>query len=115
MAKDFKDNPAFTFLKGVAEDISTPDVPAANKAKKKGNGTHPPSKDKSNSVFSTAGKTDNETGTEYRVYKDEPKSSRVLLLLQPTLQRKIKIEADKKGVSVNEFIHQVLKNHIEGV
>lgn len=43
----------------------------------------------------------------------ESKSKRVQLLMQPTLHSKIKKSAQKKGLSVNDYIHRVLLAHIE--
>jgi len=40
----------------------------------------------------------------------ETKSKRVQLLMQPSLHRKLKKQADTNGVSVNEYIHSLLFN-----
>ena len=44
----------------------------------------------------------------------ETKSKRVQMLMQPSLYNSIKEEAEKEGISVNEMMHTILKNHIEG-
>lgn len=41
----------------------------------------------------------------------ETKSKRVQMLMQPSLYNSIKEEAEKEGVSVNEMMHEILKNH----
>lgn len=43
----------------------------------------------------------------------ETKSKRVQMLMQPSLYNSIKEEAEKEGISVNEMMHTILKNHIE--
>ncbi|MCX3072519.1 hypothetical protein [Providencia stuartii] len=43
----------------------------------------------------------------------ETKSKRVQMLMQPSLFNSIKEEAEKKGISVNEMMHTILKNHVE--
>ena len=43
----------------------------------------------------------------------ETKSKRVQMLMQPSLYNSIKEEAEKEGISVNEMMHIILKNHIE--
>lgn len=42
----------------------------------------------------------------------ETKSKRVQMLMQPSLYNSIKEKAEKEGVSVNEMMHEILKNHI---
>jgi len=39
----------------------------------------------------------------------ETKNRRVQLLLQPSLHEKLKVQAEEKGVSVNELVHGILK------
>lgn len=48
--------------------------------------------------------------TNYAVV--ETKSKRVQMLMQPSLYNSIKERAEKEGVSVNEMMHEILKNHI---
>ena len=43
----------------------------------------------------------------------ETKSKRVQMLMQPSLYNSIKEEAEKEGISVNEMMHTILKNHVE--
>ena len=44
----------------------------------------------------------------------ETKSKRVQMLMQPSLYDAIKKEATAKDISVNEMMHEILKNHVEG-
>lgn len=44
----------------------------------------------------------------------ETKSRRLSLLMQPSLHDKIKGIARARGVSVNDTIHQILQNYIDG-
>ena len=44
----------------------------------------------------------------------ETKSKRVQMLMQPSLYDAIKKEAKAKNISVNEMMHEILKNHVEG-
>ena len=44
----------------------------------------------------------------------ETKSKRVQMLMQPSLYDAIKKEATAKDISVNEIMHEILKNHVEG-
>ena len=44
----------------------------------------------------------------------ETKSKRVQMLMQPSLYDAIKKEAKAKDISVNEMMHEILKNHVEG-
>ena len=43
----------------------------------------------------------------------ETKSKRVQMLMQPSLYNCIQEEAEKEGISVNEMMHTILKNHVE--
>lgn len=43
----------------------------------------------------------------------EVKSRRVQLVMQPSLQAKVKAAADKRGLSFNEYVHQILENEME--
>lgn len=44
----------------------------------------------------------------------ETKSKRVQMLMQPSLYDAVKKEATAKDISVNEMMHEILKNHVEG-
>ena len=44
----------------------------------------------------------------------ETNSKRVQLLMLPSLYDAIKKEATAKDISVNEMMHEILKNHVEG-
>jgi predicted HicB family RNase H-like nuclease len=44
----------------------------------------------------------------------ETKSKRVQMLMQPSLYDAVKKEAKAKNISVNEMMHEILKNHVEG-
>lgn len=44
----------------------------------------------------------------------EPKTRRLQLVLQPSLYSKVKERAEASGVSVNEYIHQVLEIATKG-
>lgn len=43
----------------------------------------------------------------------ETKSKRVQMLMQPSLYDAIKERAEEEGVSVNEMMHEILKEHLE--
>ncbi|WGL99937.1 hypothetical protein QE177_15380 (plasmid) [Arsenophonus sp. aPb] len=43
----------------------------------------------------------------------ETKSKRVQMLIQPSLYNEIKEEAKRKGVSVNEMMHEILKSYVD--
>jgi predicted HicB family RNase H-like nuclease len=43
----------------------------------------------------------------------ETKSKRVQMLMQPSLYNSIKEKAEQSGISVNEMMHEILKNHLE--
>lgn len=51
---------------------------------------------------------------EYYVLKKEAKSKRVNLLIQPTLYGKLKSAADSAGISVNEYVNNIIRKEIEG-
>ena len=42
----------------------------------------------------------------------ETKSKRVQMLMQPSLYNAIKEKAEQSGISVNEMMHEILKNHL---
>lgn len=44
----------------------------------------------------------------------ETKSKRVQLLLQPSLYRRLKTQAEARDISVNELIHTTLEAHVHG-
>lgn len=44
----------------------------------------------------------------------ETRSQRVNLLMQPSLVKAIKEEAQRRSVSMNELIHSVLENYLKG-
>lgn len=44
----------------------------------------------------------------------EPKTVHVHLLMQPTLKKRLKSEADQQGISVNEMIHRILIERYRG-
>ena len=44
----------------------------------------------------------------------ETKSRRVQLLMQPSLHTKLKAEAERQGVSFNDYVHKVLEKAVEG-
>ena len=45
----------------------------------------------------------------------ETKSKRVQMLMQPSLYDAVKKEAKDKNISVNEMMHEILKNHVEAL
>lgn len=47
--------------------------------------------------------------------KPESKSKRLQLLMRPSLYAKVKAEADKMGISVNDLISQVMDAYVKGV
>lgn len=44
----------------------------------------------------------------------EKKSRRLQMLMQPSLHAKVKAAANKEKVSVNDYIHKVLEEHLKG-
>ncbi len=59
-----------------------------------------------------------ETAPQYPMKRNplyiETKSRRLQLLLQPSLYNKIKAQADEQSKSINEIIHSILDEHING-
>ncbi len=43
----------------------------------------------------------------------ETKSKRVQMLMQPSLHNSIKELAEEQGVSINELMHEILRQHVE--
>lgn len=86
--KNFKDNPALQFLSSADPAEPTPAEEAAEPA--------PQYPMKRNPLYI------------------ETKSRRLQLLLQPSLYNKIKALADKQSKSINEIIHSILDEHING-
>lgn len=88
--KNFKDNPALQF-------ISTP-APAAESAKETPDQApaQPRSKEKP------------PEGYKINPLYVEVKTRRLQLVLQPSLYDRVKAGAQKRGLSVNEYVHQIL-------
>ena len=82
--KSFKDNPALQFF-------STP---------------HP--EDEAPSVEKQSEKAP--SGFKVNPLYVEVKSRRLQLVLQPSLYNRVKAKAEAEGLSVNEFVHQILDN-----
>ena len=45
----------------------------------------------------------------------EKKTRRLQMLMQPSLHAKVKKAADRQGVSVNDYIHKVLEEHLKNI
>ena len=88
--KSFKDNPALMFLSEAGEQESTAEQTAQETAIKAPTGAKAPA------------------GYKYNPLYIETKTKRLQLVLQPSLYERIKSEAEKKGLSINEFCHQAL-------
>lgn len=86
--KSFKDNPALQF-------ISVPSAVAEQEPD-----TAPEVKVKEKIIDESEIVTNN----------SENRSRRLNLLIQPSLHSKLKMTADRKGISLNELIHQVLED-----
>lgn len=102
--KSFKDNPALQFITA-AETFNT--------------------EKKSQSVQNPEQKPANLSADGARVYEQsavvpmkrdmryvETKSKRVQLLMQPSLYRQLKEGAKQQEISLNEWIHRILTQHI---
>lgn len=87
--KSFKDNPALMFLSEAGEQ-DTAEQTAQETAIKAPTGVKAPA------------------GYKYNPLYIETKTKRLQLVLQPSLYERIKNEAEKKGLSINEFCHQAL-------
>lgn len=105
--KDFS-NPAMQFLSGVdkaaAEDPASASTEAAPQAVT-------PAVDQQQPAGQLAPKNGifDKDPSGYRVQYIETKTKRLQLVLQPSLYKKLKENAKKSGLSVNEYVHRVLK------
>ena len=93
--KSFKDNPALQFINGAGtEERSRKEKPASEE--KTITMPHPvegpPNGYKRNPIYV------------------ETKRRRLQLVLQPSLYERVKNGADAVGLSVNEYVHQILDN-----
>lgn len=83
--KSFKDNPALQFISAAADpEPEAPEQPALISTEK------PPAGYKVNPLYV------------------ETKTRRLQLVLQPSLFERVKAQAKASGLSVNEYVHQVL-------
>lgn len=88
--KDFKSNPALQFI-STTEPETQPEEREPKPAQPKPTGK-PPEGYKLNPLYV------------------ETKSRRLQLVLQPSLYDKVKAGAAAAGLSVNEYVHQILEN-----
>lgn len=79
--KSFKDNPALQFISTNTEEREAPTEQTAQK---------PPEGYKRNPLYI------------------EVKSRRLQLILQPSLYERVRAKAKAAGLSVNEYVHQIL-------
>lgn len=104
--KDFS-NPAMQFISGVDKAAAETPIPAAIETAPQ---AVPPAADQQ-----PAGQQVPKYGifskdpAGYRVQYVETKTKRLQLVLQPSLYKKLKENAKKSGLSVNEYVHRVLK------
>lgn len=104
--KDFS-NPAMQFLSGVdkaaAEDPASASTEAVPQAVTPVVDQQPAGQlAPKNGIF-------DKDPSGYRVQYVETKTKRLQLVLQPSLCKKLKENAKKSGLSVNEYVHRVLK------
>lgn len=85
--KSFKDNPALQFISAAAEAEPEEREPAQAQTTEK-----PPAGYKVNPLYI------------------ETKTRRLQLVLQPSLYDRVKAGAKASGLSVNEYVHQILDN-----
>ena len=105
--KDFS-NPAMQFISGVNKVVAEDPTPAAAKASPQ---AVPPAEDQQQPAGQQAQKYGifDKDPAGYRVQYVETKTKRLQLVLQPSLYKKLKENAKKSGLSVNEYVHRVLK------
>lgn len=84
--KSFKDNPALQFISTAEEETQQAERGTPRPAEK------PPEGYKLNPLYV------------------ETKSRRLQLVLQPSLYERVKAGAKAAGLSVNEYVHQILDN-----
>lgn len=91
--KTFRDNPALQFISSADPENTQPEektIPLPQPAEK------PPEGYKLNPIYV------------------EKRSRRLQLVLQPSLYDRIKSHARAAGLSVNEYVHQILDNATKG-
>lgn len=93
--KSFKANPAMNFISQESIDKVDRDL-----------------EDKPAESLPSKGKAEPPEGYRRNPEYIETKSKRVQLLMQPSLYSTIKDLAEKENVSVNEFIHNALKEYV---
>ena len=105
--KDFS-NPAMQFISGVDKVVAEDPAPAAAKASPQ---AVPPAEDQQQPAGQQAQKYGifDKDPAGYRVQYVETKTKRLQLVLQPSLYKKLKENAKKSGLSVNEYVHRVLR------
>lgn len=104
--KDFS-NPAMQFISGVDKAAEDP-APAATEAAPQAT---TPAADQQQPAGQPVPKDGifDKSPAGYRVQYIETKTKRLQLVLQPSLYKKLKENAKKSGLSVNEYVHRVLK------
>lgn len=105
--KDFS-NPAMQFISGVDKVVAEDPAPASIKAAPQ---AVQPAADQQQPAGQQAQKYGifDKDPAGYRVQYVETKTKRLQLVLQPSLYKKLKENAKKSGLSVNEYVHRVLK------
>lgn len=105
--KDFS-NPAMQFISGVDKATAEDQAPIAAEAAPQ---AMPPAADQQRPTGQHAPKDGifDKGPSGYRVQYVETKTKRLQLVLQPSLYKKLKENAKKSGLSVNEYVHRVLK------
>ena len=88
--KNFKDNPALQFIS--TAETAEPETQPAEREPMPSTTGKPPAGYKRNPLFV------------------ETKSRRLQLVLQPSLYNRVKAGAAAAGLSVNEYVHQILDN-----
>ena len=89
--KSFKDNPALQFISGAEEEqTEQAEAPAQKATLKAPTDAKAPAGYKLNPLYV------------------ETKSKRLQLVLQPSVLERVKARAKAKGLSINEYCHQIL-------
>lgn len=97
-------NPASMFMSNQQPEAPAPEAKAEAKAKP---ATNKASKKKTPAVIAPEGFKANPLYVE-------TKSKRVQLLMQPSLLEAAKAEAEAQGISLNEFVSNIIRNALNG-
>lgn len=102
MKKSFKDNPAMQFLSGADVEPVEIEIPDFSTEE-----------DDNIPVIDIPPEPAPE-GFKINPMYIEKKSRRLQMLMQPSLHAKVKKAADSASMSVNDYIHKVLEEHLKG-